>query len=362
VEHRSQKEERFTEGLKSFFLRLQTTLNVIKARWEQRARAKEEAEQLERELNFFLQPLRDEFLVRQGSFRAFLTESLPNKIGEVVSDARATAAKTVRGYLRHLENAHWKTLQAAVRREGVFDGSRHINLPSDFAQAFEDPTAEAWSKTILKELRKHTKEYAEDCLSLVDKVVDWARSQGGRVQPRLIEAERDAISADTKHLSTVGKEAVDELRNKVKSRLFEEIEGPIRRRCKKFVNDNSHVGTGVKKRILQLFDELAEEAVQAAVTPARKVLSENYEVVQREISDAWKGHQDPLMSASKAIVTSHEDSVRRSDAKKRKSIIETIDAIFSESPCIEWDEYEHCELSEVGMSEIEEHHADHSAH
>jgi molecular chaperone DnaK (HSP70) len=198
--------------------------------------------------------------------------------------------------------------------------------------SFEDPVAEAWGKSILTELRKRTREFSDDCLGFVDRVVEWAKEQGGRVQPRLIEAQRDAIAADTKHLTTVGKNVVDELRENVKAELCKAIEGPIRRKCQAFVNKNEHVGTGVRNRILDLFDELADEAIEAAQAPAKKVLLQNYQKVEAEIVEAWRNHTDPLAAAAEAIVSSHEDSVKRSDAQRRKKILEEIDQILDSVP------------------------------
>lgn len=327
--------ERHAEALASFHTRVSRLLEVIRARWEERTRAKEEADALRAELDSFLKPLREEFRARQGGYRTFLKESLPQNIEKVVLEASLTANKAVRAYLRKLRDAHWKTLQAAVKREGTYYGARHIDLPADFSQAFEDPVAEAWSKTILTELRKRTNEFSKDCLTFVDQVVEWARSKGGRVQPRLIEAQRDAIAADTKHLATVGKTAVNDLRDRVKSELFNAIEGPIRKRCRKFVDDNSHVGTGVRNRILDLFDQLADTAIEAARAPAVKVLLENYQVVEQEILDAWKNHNDPLKAAADAIAASHEDSVKRSDAQKRRVILERVQQILDVQPSID---------------------------
>ena len=332
VNHAMVRMNRFGEALQSFQNRLSGILLGIHARWEEGERAREEAESLRKDLDFFLKPLREEFKARQGSFRSFLKEALPSSIEKVVLEASIAASKTIRGYLRKLRDAHWKTLQAAVKREGTYVGARHINLPTDFAQAFEDPIAEAWSKTILKELRKRTREYSDDCLCFVDQVVNWAHEQVGRVQPKRIEAHRETIAADTKHLATIGKDVVDELRDNVKSKLSDAIEGPIRRRCKAFVAKNDHVGTGVRNRILELFDQLAEEAVDAAKAPAQRVLLENYTIVEKEIVGAWENHQDPLASAAEAIVSSHEDSVKRSDAQKRKSILDTIDAVLADQP------------------------------
>jgi hypothetical protein len=148
----------------------------------------------------------------------------------------------------------------------------------------------------------------------------------------LIEAQREAIAADTKHLATVGKSVVDELREIVKAELSKAIEGPIRRKCQAFVNKQGHVGTGVRIRILDLFDELADEAVEAAQAPAKTVLLQNYHKVEGEISEAWRNHNDPLAAAAEAIVSSHEDSVKRSDAQRRKKILEEIDLILKSLP------------------------------
>ena len=69
-------------------------------------------------------------------------------------------------------------------------------------------------------------------------------------------------------MKQVGKEAVDELRNTVKSRLSDAIRGPVERACKKFVAEGDDIGAGVKSRILYLFAQLAEKATSAAQQPA----------------------------------------------------------------------------------------------
>ncbi|MCC7334627.1 MAG: dynamin family protein [Pirellulaceae bacterium] len=334
-ENREVVHERFSDALNSLYERLLSQVELIRARWEEKTRAREEADALKAELESFIKPLREEFRARQGGYRAFLKETLPANIETVVVNSSLTATKSIRSYLRKLRDANWRTLQAAVKRDGTFYGARHINLPTDFAMSFEDPVAEAWGKSILSELRKRTREFSADCLGFVDRVVEWAKEQGGRVQPRLIEAQRDAIAADTKHLASVGKSVVDDLRETVRAELCKAIEGPIRRKCQAFVRRNEHVGTGVRNRILDLFDDLADEAIEAAKTPAQNVLLSNYRLVESEILEAWKNHNDPLLAAAEAIVSSHEDSVKRSDAQKRKKVLDEIDDIIQCAPAVE---------------------------
>src|SRR5262249_55203056 len=134
--------------------------------------------------------------------------------------------------------------------------------------------------TLLKEIRSTTKDFTDDCVSLVDEVVSWAKAQGTRVSAELIEAQREAIKADSKKLTAVGKEMVQELRDSVKASLIKSIETPIRRRCAAFVKKGDDIGRGVKARILELFDELADGVVAAATDPAIQLLVNNFRAVE----------------------------------------------------------------------------------
>lgn len=331
-EQRAERSARLEEVSGSFFTRVFSTLRVNQARWREETRATEEAERLRADLDLFLEPLRKEFNGRQGAFREFLKGTLPVKIRQLVDAARTISSKEIVKYLRTLEDAHWGTLRAAVRREGTFYGARHINLPTDFALRFEEPVAEVWGKSVLKEIRGRTKEFAEDCVALVDQVVAWAKNQGARVRTELVLAQRDEIKSDARKLEAVGREMVNELREEVKNNLIRQIEGPIRRKCREFVRRNDHVGTGVKLRILDLFRQLADDATEAASGPAVEILTSCFHAVEQEILAVFKHHQDPLSSAADAIVASHELRLKRSDARRRKQILAEVETVLTACP------------------------------
>jgi hypothetical protein len=323
---------RLREVGSDFFHRVLTTVRVNQARWREETRAIEEAERLRSELDDFLVPVRREFDARQGAFREFLRNTLPVRIEKLVGEARAVSNREICKYLNGLEGAHWATLRAAVRRGGAFDGSRTINLPLDFALRFEEPIAEVWGKSILKEIRVRTQEFARDCVTLVDRVVDWAKAQGTRVQPQLVLAQREEISADAKRLEVVGREMVNELRDQVKNSLVKKVEGPIRRKCQKFVDDNDDKGGGVKGRVLDLFHRLADDATEAASAPAIEILTARFREVENEILTVFDQHKDPLASAADAIVASHELRLKRSDAQRRKKVLADADAVLVACP------------------------------
>ena len=279
-------------------------------------------------------PLPTEYQNRQGAYREFLRETLPQTIRTEIGKAAATARRELKAYLADLRIVHYKTLQAAVRKGGTFVSglSRQIDLPNDFALRFEVPVADAWAKCVLKELRRRTKDFGDDCIRLVDEVVVWAKSQGSRVQPGLVEALRDEIKADAKVLDTVGRSVVDQLRDEVKSSLVKKIEGPIRRRCKTFIDKNEHIGRGTRERILELFDKLAEEVTETASGPAEEILLTTFQAVQQEILEVFRKHPNPLDAARDTIVEDHEKRVKRSDAQRRGQILADVEAVIAGRP------------------------------
>ena len=114
------------------------------------------------------------------------------------------------------------------------------------------------------------------------------------------------------------------LRQEVTSKLGLAIEVQVRSRCESFVNSRQNAGTGVQARILELFEELADEAVEAAVGPAREILLGGYQSVQEEIRQVFDQQRDPLQAASEAIVESEASRLQRSDAEKRKAILDNV--------------------------------------
>jgi dynamin family protein len=337
VRRRSAHEERIADKWLGLRERIQTTLHVVQIQWQEETRATEEAEKLRQDLEIFLQPLRKDFHVRQGQYRGFLKKAIPQRIEDLVATARAKSEKEIGSYLGKLGYAHWGTLRASVRRGGRFAGATDIDLPREFALRFEEPIAEAWSKEILKDIRRETKEYALDVVGLVEQVVNWAKEQGARVQPKLVEAQFEAIKADAKKLESVGREMVREMREEAKNRLIETVESPIRSGCKKFVNRNADVGPGVKNRILQLFSQLATEVSEIAEQPAVHVLTRLFKDVEKEILATLSEHQDPLDSAAEAIVASQADYIRRSDAQRKRTVLDELNNVVSACPISDLD-------------------------
>ncbi len=318
---------RYKETHQRFFGQLRAKLKVLSAQKSNEQHAEDEIQQFKDELGSFMAPLQREFDARRGGFRNFLRKTIPTLIKSQVETASTKARKDIQNYLRTLRDAHWKTLQAAVRKEGTFYGSRKINLPNDFALRFESPVAEVWSREILVDLRRETRDFAEYESDIVTKILEWARTQRIRVSTSLLEALLDAVKQRRQQVNGVGKEAVDELRDNVRAELIKKIEGPIRRRCQKFVADRQDFGGGVRNRILELFEELADEVVQAAADPAITLLVDRFKEVEKEILVAFGEHNEPLTEAAETLTKRQEKKIRKEDVQLLAAIESALDSV-----------------------------------
>jgi hypothetical protein len=320
--------ERLKRASNLFREQVSTTLRAIEAQWQDPEAETPETERLRRELQGFISTRREEFSARKGAFREFLKKTVPEKISGLVEEASASATEEMRRKARAFQDMHWSTLRAAVRRGGTFWGARHIDLPHDFSLMYDSQIAPIWTQQVIKMVRQRTKELGDDYVQLIEEIVTWAEQQGARRQAKVLEALREQIKADAKTLAGVGKEATDELRQRVREQLLKAISSPIQRRCQKFVNEGQDVGRGVKYRIIELFDEMIPTVVHVAKEPTLKVLNENYEDVQIEIREQLKKSPDPLKTSEDAILTGHQEAERRSMAQRRKQVLEQLGGAF----------------------------------
>jgi hypothetical protein len=335
AERQSKANQSLEDQRALFRERVSTSLRVIQGQWDSDARAEEEAQRLKEELDLFMDPLRKEFHVREGAYRNFLKKTVPQRIDDLVETASLRASVQIDNFLKELGSAHWAVLRASVKRGGRYSGASEVNLPSAFALRLEEPIVEIWGKLILKDLRKETRDYASDCVELVEQVVAWALGQGARIQPKTVEAQRDAIRADAKKLESVGHEMVKEMRDQAKAQLINRIEGPIKRKCDEFVRRNLQIGTGVKQRILDLYKQLAANVSEAAQEPATRILQQLFKEVEKEILLVFKESEDPLEAIAEAIVASQESYIKRSDAQKRRRVLDDLASVIDRMPAVE---------------------------
>ncbi len=308
-------------------------IQLIESAWQQETRAVEEAERLEAALAPVLEEKKGEYRARAAAFREYLESTVQAKVTALVGEARTVAEREVADYLYRLRSAHWATLRAAVRHGGTFYGSRNINLPDDITGYFQEPMAAVWGQKLLRDMRKRTGELSSDMVQMVQELCEWANEHGGAtVNKKLLATQQERITVLAEQMKTVGKEAVDELRDTVKNNLATTIRSPIREACQRFVREGNDLGPGVKSRILDLFNGLARTATESAKGPAIKILQENAARVRGDIQAELRKGGDPIQDTAALIVEKHEDRIRRSDAQRRRGILREVQEVLSHYP------------------------------
>jgi gas vesicle protein len=318
-----------SEVLLRFQSSLASAFRLIRSRFEDTESISRETERIAKALEDAAEPKRRERHLRVGAFREFLEETVQSRIRELVLEARQVAQDEINDYLKSLQNTHWATLRAAVRRGGTYVGSRAINLPIDIADRFQEPLAAVWSQSLLKDIRKRTSELASDISRMVEELCSWAAAQKFETDSRLLADQKGRIADRVAVMKQVGKEAVDELRQTVKQRLTEVIQTPIRKSCQGFVTKGDDIGPGVKKRVLELFQTLAKEATAAAQAPATKVLQQNFAKVRGEINEAFESWGDPIQETVDVILKRRSEALVGLNIEQRQRALAEIDGYLA---------------------------------
>jgi GTP-binding protein EngB required for normal cell division len=320
--------ERFTESAVA-------VLEQIVSRWTAAPQLSADVLQLRNDLDAFIEPRTIEVAARGGAFREYLESTFSDQIARLVLEARVSAQEEVEAYLEDLRHCNWSTLRATVVRGGAFVSGtgRRVDLAGDIAQRFQEPMAAVWSRKLLQNIRKRTRSYGQALEAIVEEVCVWADSRANTdVQKQTLTRQRKLMSTRVSVLSEVGNDAVDELKDAIKRELMKSIEPAIRKKCVDFRDRGDAAGRGVKQRILLLFKELAAESVIAAANPAERLLQTRFGEVRSDINAALDEWGDPLQEVADAIVEREELRRMRSDAQRRRNVLEREQQLRSSMP------------------------------
>lgn len=289
-------------------------------------------------LDAVIAPAADELKPRLGALRERLRGTIPKIVENEVERAIRAADKGIRDYLRSLHELHWATLQATIRRGGIWVRSRPIDLPNDLALRFEEPLAVAWNRGVVGTLRNSLKEFSSDIGRLLGKVVAWAGTQAG-LDVAHVERFRSDVEAEVASLASRGEFVAADLTKLAKQQLQAGIQNEIRAACQEFVKQQLDVGRGVKNSAIQFLDQLAPRVAQVARTTARRFFQESYDAVLSHVSTGLKRFDDPLAHAKMLLLGGHERVAE--DAAQRVDELHQVRTILAEMKVLQ------TEVSEV---------------
>lgn len=209
-------------------------------------------------------PLREhqlELRQRLGTFQERLTG--PEVVTAALEDALSASHRQVERVVRELKDLNVKTLQAAIDRGGVFQGTKkRVDLPQELTVACEPYFVEAWTGRILPRLREAVETYIQHMGQAVHRLKEWttARMSGDArslAHARLREVERWLVQVEATHAG-----AEERARERSRQQLQLVMTQAVNESCESF-SENS--GRGVRDRIVAHLSRELTDAVQTDI-------------------------------------------------------------------------------------------------
>lgn len=324
--HRDRRRRDVSEAYETLLATIDAHLGALRKSLEDgRGVAIEQWERFCQQLGEFAEPLRLEMQGLHGEVAGTLRRGLLERIDALCGEAEKQGLKRLRSLLKRARDLHYQSLNAALRRDGVWE-SRSVNFPNDLTFAMVDAIAAEWEPRIIDGVRAEIRRLADRDLKLVEQLVQRARELDARiVEETPIEEQKKILQQNSRSAVAWTKEQLEELRETVRTRLRDTVGKPIEVACREAINAGRNSGSGAKYRIIDVFDEAGADALSEARKMAKRVLDEAYKKLLRKLDEGYlQDFHDPVQAALETLTDKTGERARRSDARKRKALAESL--------------------------------------
>jgi len=323
--------ERLGAGLHELRGAVERGLQAVVEDLEQGGRDQARRATLREQLVAVLTPRGQELRLRQGQLRERLRATVPTIIQREVAHAVQMASPSVSRFLKRMEGVNWSTLRAAVRRGGMRDGQRALDIPNELALILEEPLAVIWNKVVVPEVENALQAFSRDVARLLDEVVAWATSEAAGLDARRVERFRDDVVQRVKHLAAIAETVAESLRGDVKRTLHEAVQFTIRRECQAFVDAGLDVGKGVKVRLHAFLAEAGSIARVHAGTTAERHLLATYDRVVAGIGTDFASVSGALRDVE-GVILGHLDARSVEETARAHEEAQRVKAMLARLP------------------------------
>jgi hypothetical protein len=275
-------------------------------------------------------PLKEQMNASHAELLATLRKSLHERIDLLCAEAELHSLKRLRSLKKHGEGLHFQSLNAALRRNGIWD-KRSINYPKALTLAFVDTIAASWEERIVEAVREEVRNMADRDLKLVEHLCAFAQSHDERlVAEAHIDMQKKILRQNARNCIAWTKERLEQLRSRIHDTLHAAVSKPISAACQRAIKAGRNEGHGAMRGVLDAFEEGGSQALDAARTEAQKLLREPYNELIKELSGGYlKEHHDPIAAALDSLTSEEILRARRSDAQHRRRVFDDVDQLVT---------------------------------
>lgn len=251
-----------------------------------------------------------------------LREEMPAHLDAISSEARENALSKLRALRRRGERLYWPSLNAAMRRGGVWEGKR-LNYPGSLTRAFVDTIAASWTPTVIDQMQRWVRELADTETGLVGELCEAARRlDSGLVVDAQVEAQKKILQQQARSCVRWTDERLEELRGKLQGKLIDAVSAPIAAACKSAIARGKNRGRGASKAILRTFERAGTEAIEVATRETKELLKRHYLELLQELEAGYlRDDRDPVSAALAALTGEEVGRARAADHEARRRVL-----------------------------------------
>lgn len=279
------------------------------------------------ELEQLAQGLREQMKASHGELLAHLQTTLPAQIKLLCREAETGALKKLSLLRRHGEGLSYPSLNAALRRGGVW-GRRNINYPEALTMKFVDTIALDWEPRIVEGIRGAIRKGAERDLKLVEALCERAQELDEHIVGEAeIAVQRQILQQKARACIAWTGDRLEKLTAAVRQVLSSSIGSVMETACQVAIRAGANRDRGAKRRILEAFEQGGTEASERAREHAEKLLEQHYQALVMELRQGYLAeHHDPVTDALRRLTADELMQARRADAAQQDLVLQEVAA------------------------------------
>ncbi|HEX2569295.1 MAG TPA: dynamin family protein [Polyangia bacterium] len=292
-----------------------------------RGKAVTQWESFRGELEHVAQGLREQMKASHGELLAHLQNTLPAQIRLLCREAETGALKKLSLLRRHGEGLPYPSLNAALRRGGVW-GRRNINYPEALTMKFVDTIALDWEPRIVEGIRGSIRKGAERDLKLVEALCERAQELDEHiVGDAEIAVQRQILQQKARACIAWTGDRLEKLTAGVRQALGSKIGSVMEGACQVAIRAGANRDRGAKRRILEAFEQGGTEASERAREHAERLLDQHYQALVMELREGYLAeHHDPVTDALRRLTADELMQARRADAAQQEAVLKEVAA------------------------------------
>jgi hypothetical protein len=322
AKHAKQRQQDIAQAANALWAIVDGYLRATAQAYEEgRGAATEQWESFRAALQDAMQGLRDQMNASHGELLARLKEAIPADIRLLCAEAEKGTAKRVKRLRTEGEKLYFKSLEAALKHDAVWD-RKAINYPVVLTEKFIEPIASDWDTRIVGGVRNAIKQMVDRDVRLVEKLCDAAKALDERVAGEdQITSQKQLMEQRAKTCVAFTKEKLAELTGRVSAELSKKIGQVMNATCKRALAAGHNQGKGAKQRILDAFENGGTLASEKAREHAEGLLLAYYDALRRELEQDYLAEQhDPLTDAFRRLTDDERSRAARRDARKAAAV------------------------------------------